>query len=159
LYTRSHTRGSLSAELSCTFDVLECVYEEHDPRYVIAVVKNREGSRAAPGPAAGDHFREPEKRSLDPGGTTVHALLDRMESICERLESHERRVLEFFRTRGAPGNKSPLLGVDAALRDFRDLLVETFAVLPKKEAGLRVRAGTGSGRVAGRDVDGIPAPL
>ena len=59
LYNRSHTKDSLSAELSCTFDVVECLHEAYDPRYVIGVVKRRDGIDFATTSAQNGGLEEP----------------------------------------------------------------------------------------------------
>jgi len=47
LYYRSHTRDSLTSELSCFFDIIECNYETYDPRYAICVVKRKKNPESA----------------------------------------------------------------------------------------------------------------
>jgi SAM-dependent methyltransferase len=121
LYWRSHTVDSLGTELSRTFDIVECMYEEYDPRYVVCVVERKEDSRALEevGPGCGELI----EGHLDVGTAPAEDALSLVESICDLLESHERKVVQFFDGDLAEG-QSPLRGVQANLSEFMDLLWE-----------------------------------
>jgi 2-polyprenyl-3-methyl-5-hydroxy-6-metoxy-1,4-benzoquinol methylase len=48
LYHRTHTVDSLSKELGYAFRVIKCLYERHDPRYVICIVEPKENLDSQP---------------------------------------------------------------------------------------------------------------
>ncbi|HEY5522489.1 MAG TPA: hypothetical protein VIK21_04805, partial [Desulfuromonadaceae bacterium] len=123
LYIRSHTIDSLSRELAGVFDVQECMYEEHDPRYLISVVK-RKGGFSDLSPAAGNdggeawtkqEFRQREGMSIEDVANEIHA-------ICDLLELHAERVERFFLNGGVSGGNSPLSMADTDLSKFIGLL-------------------------------------
>ena len=121
LYVRTHTVESLAAELSHTFGIVECKYEEYDPRYVVCVVEPKGDSRAVEEVmlGCGERIEEP----LDGSTAPADDALSRVESICELLESHEKKVVQFFDGDLAEG-KSPLRDVQVNLSEFVDLLWE-----------------------------------
>ena len=97
LFMRCHTVESLSAELARTFDVASCRYED-DPRYVLAVVKKKEG--------ASERMEEPHS----PAGVSrvdlarIDGLLGELETVCAELKRHAAQVATFFK-RGGKGSE------------------------------------------------------
>jgi len=95
LFTRCHTVESLSAELARTFDVVSCRYED-DPRYVLAVVKKKEGAS------------EKTEEAHPPAGVPrvdlarLEGLLVEVETVCAELQRHAEQVAAFF-MRGGTG--------------------------------------------------------
>ena len=97
LYIRSHTVDSLTRELGNVFDVRECRYEERDPRYLIGVVKRRSffsDSSALPKTVAGEEWAQPEVRRKD--GALVDTVLREIRAICDLLECHQEKVVQFY---------------------------------------------------------------
>jgi SAM-dependent methyltransferase len=109
LYIRSHTIDSLSSELAGVFAVQECQYEEHDPRYLISVVK-RKGCFADPQPAPKNdiHGDWPRQVFLPGEGVSVEAVLDEIHALCDLLKTHKDKVERFFLEGGVSGVKNPL---------------------------------------------------
>ena len=92
LYNRSHTKASLSAELSKTFEMLDCDYTPEDPRYVLATVRKRERSneesyRTFPVPA--NQFKPLRKAEIE-------RAMSEIETICNHLENHAEEVADYF---------------------------------------------------------------
>jgi len=132
LYTKTHTRESLAAELCHSFDILECIYKS-DPRYVLCVVSRKQGS-----PAEGAHpvcpdLAEAQAVGLKTSTTSVDELLDRVQTICETLETNEKKVQEFYDCPGNFEGMSPIKGVEIDYPRFTGLLEEVSAVLPDSE--------------------------
>jgi hypothetical protein len=132
LYTKTHTRESLAAELSHSFDVLECIYK-NDPRYVLCVVGRKQGP-----PAEGEHrgrqdLADTQAVGLRKGTAAVDELLDKVETICEILETHEKKVQEFYDHTGNSEGMSPIKEVEVDYPRFIGLLEEVTAVLPDSE--------------------------
>jgi hypothetical protein len=135
LYRKSHTEQSLAAELGHTFDVVECRYEEHDPRYVMCVVKRKDAALSGE-TDAGDarHFEEPQTTRLDLVGVSVQDLVGKIKAICDILEVHGKRVSSFFDgTDDTAGPSNPLRGVDTSLSEFVELLLSAFDLLVDRE--------------------------
>jgi SAM-dependent methyltransferase len=132
LYFRTHTKDSLSAELSRTFDVVDCFYQPDDPRYVIGVVKRRDGPDLATSSEKNGYLEEPERRCLDLSKASVQGILDKVESTCDLLESHERHVSQFFEKDNPFEQGSYIFGTDTDLSRFVELLSDVFAVLPSE---------------------------
>jgi hypothetical protein len=130
LYWRTHTVDSLSAELSFSFDVVECVYDKYDPRYVICLVKLKE-NRDLTG-SSGESFEAfgVKKVHLDMGGSAIEDLLVGIDHICDFLESHEETVSQYFDRYDAVDEKTPILNVQTKLSGFIEMLMNTFKVLP-----------------------------
>jgi len=94
LFSRCHTVESLSAELSRTFEVVSCRYQA-DPRYVLAVVRKREGMWEK------DEQEErprPERAAVDL--SAIEDTLENAEVLCDELERHAERVASFFNAGG-----------------------------------------------------------
>jgi SAM-dependent methyltransferase len=132
LYSRAHTKESLSAELSHSFDVIDCFYQPDDPRYVIGVVKRKDGMDFAVSSAKNGDLEEPEKRCADLSKVSVQGILGKVGSICDLLESHERRVTQLFNSSGGFEQKGSILGTDTDLSGFAELLADVFDVLSNK---------------------------
>lgn len=129
LYWKTHTRESLAAELSHSFNVLECAYES-DPRYVICVVGRKQGPPAEEEPRGRQDLAETQAAGLRTSATSIDELLNKVETVCEMLEAHERRVQEFYDHPGTFEGMSPIKGVEVDYSRFIDLLEEVSAVLP-----------------------------
>jgi hypothetical protein len=129
LYNRSHTKESLSLELSYAFDVQECSYEKHDPRYVICVVKPKE--QVNPIVLADEHFSHynADNAFLDTQATDVREILDGIEAICQILKSHEEEVVQYYNSAESSSKGSPLFAVETNLPRMIDLLEYIFEVL------------------------------
>ncbi len=98
LFSRCQTVESLSAELSRTFDVESCRYQA-DPRYVLAAVRKREGTRD----------RETKEECAAPGTVPVdlsamEGTLEDVEILCRELERHAEEVASFFAEGGRGAN-------------------------------------------------------
>jgi len=144
LFSRCHTMESLSTELSRTFEVLSCRYQA-DPRYVLAVVRIKEGSWE----------KEEQEERLRPETafadlSAIEGTLENAEILCGELERHAERVASFFNAGGkgarclselGPGAESilsrleRLAGIDGA---------STEAVLSGERGTLAQRPGKGS---------------
>ncbi len=96
LYIRSHTVASLTRELEGVFDVRECRYEESDPRYLIGVVNRKArcpDSPSIPAADAGEEWAAPVVRQK---GALVDKVLLEIRAVCDLLEAHQERVVEWF---------------------------------------------------------------
>ena len=127
LYTRTHTRESLAAELGRTFSVVECDYES-DPRYVVGVVGRRQGPPAEPGPPEGR-----DAAGLNAGAADAAGLLDKVEAVCDMLEAHEKKVRDFYDRSEESGRTNLLEGVVVDYAGFIRLLERLSRVLPADE--------------------------
>jgi hypothetical protein len=124
-YNRSYTTETLSSELSHTFDVLDCLFDKHDPRYVMAVV-HRKGS-----PEMTVHRRPMSVVRESEESWRPHVwLMSKIKNICDILRIHERRVSQYFDNRHQYGGKNPLQAVDTDLSAFIDVLTEVFETIP-----------------------------
>ena len=94
LFSRCHTAESLSAELSCTFEVVSCRYQA-DPRYVLAVVRKRQGAWET---EVKEESTRPETAAVDV--PTIEDFLESAELFCVELERHAARVASYFRAGG-----------------------------------------------------------
>jgi SAM-dependent methyltransferase len=94
LFSRCHTAESLSADLSRTFDVLSCRYQA-DPRYVLAVVRNKEGSSRR---ETGGKRTQPDLPRVDL--PAVEDGIEPAEAFCVELERHAGRAASYFRAGG-----------------------------------------------------------
>jgi SAM-dependent methyltransferase len=123
LYSRSHTTESLALELSYAFQVLECKYEETDPRYVICTVKPKK--RFDPNIPKEHYFTHytPLAASVL-HHTEVAGILNMIEEICEILESHETHVVRYFESVDDSQTVSPLRSVKPQLARFTKLVDE-----------------------------------
>jgi SAM-dependent methyltransferase len=131
LYIRSHTVDSLSRELGCLFDVQECMYEEHDPRYVISVVKRKARFSDSPPTSENDDSEDWTKQEyLQREGVSIEDVLYEIHAICDLLELHKGRVERFFLNGEVSGEKSPLSMVDTDLPRFIELLDHTYGMRP-----------------------------
>jgi len=124
-YNKSYTAKTLSSELSHTFDVLDCLFEKHDPRYVMAVVQ-RKGQ-----PDVTMHHRRTlvVEENNGPSKPCVW-LTSKIESICDILKTHEQRLSQYFENRRYYAGKNPLQAVDTDLSVFIDILTEVFETIP-----------------------------
>jgi hypothetical protein len=125
VYNKSYTKEALSAELSITFDVLECFFEKYDPRYVMGVVK----------PKTRTDYAVPHRSPSSLKSNTEFPkpyvwFTSRVQSICDILKSHEQRVSQYFNNRLSFRGKNPLQAVDTDLSEFIDLLTEVFEAVP-----------------------------
>jgi SAM-dependent methyltransferase len=93
LYNRCHSEESLAAELSRTFDVLTCRYQE-DPRYVLAEVRKKEGPMVLPWECS------PRLDTCIIDLTPIADAVGKIESLCAELERHAAQVTAFFREGG-----------------------------------------------------------
>jgi len=134
LYWRTHTTDSLSAELSYCFDVVECIYEKHDHRYVICVVKRKENQDLTQSSEENFEVYGVEKIHLNLNNTSIQGLLNQTESICDLLESHEKSVSQFFDENDSIEGKNPITSVQIELSGFIELLMSVFKVLPVQES-------------------------
>jgi len=127
LYRKTHTINSLSHELRYTFNVLECIYEKHDPRYVMCVVEKKKNSD--PISLLTEERKDSEMPLMRPFVVTKHhiKMLCKIESVCDFLEMHEKSVLHFFENKGLEREKSPLLRVKTGLEEIIELLEDIFA--------------------------------
>jgi SAM-dependent methyltransferase len=98
LFSRCHTVGSLSAELSRTFEVLSCRYQA-DPRYVLAVVRKKEGEWETEMDGRG---ARPETASADT--SSMEDTLENAEALCAELDRHAEEVASFFIEGGRGAN-------------------------------------------------------
>jgi hypothetical protein len=90
LYIRSHTVDSLSRELGGFFDVQECMYEEHDPRYLISVVKRKGRFSDSPPTSENDDSEDWTKQEyLQREGVSIEDVLYEIHAICDLLELHK----------------------------------------------------------------------
>jgi hypothetical protein len=123
---RSHTVDSLSRELSGVFDVQECLYEEHDPRYLISVVKRK--SRFSDSPPASEHDNNENwtKQEFPRDGVFIEDALCAIHAICDLLELHKERVERFFLNAEVSEGRSPLSLVDTDLPRLIELLEHTY---------------------------------
>jgi hypothetical protein len=123
LYVRSHTVDSLSLELGGVFDVQECLYEEHDPRYLISVV-TRKGRVSDSPPTSENDDCEGWTRQAYPlrEGVAIGDVLDETHAICDLLELHQERVERFFLNGDMSRGKSSLSMVDTDLPRCIELL-------------------------------------
>ncbi len=132
LYWKTHTRESLAAELSHSFNVLECTYER-DPRYVTCVVGRKQGPSVERERRKSQGLADTQTAGLRISATSIDELLNKVETICEVLEAHERRVQEFYDHSGTLEVTSPIKGVDVDYSAFVGLLEGVSAVLPDSE--------------------------
>ena len=132
IYTKTHTRESLAAELSHSFNVLECTYEI-DPRYVICVVGRKQGPHAERERRENQDPAETGAAGLKISTTPIDELLDKVEAICEMLETHEKRVQELYDNSRFFEGTSPLKGVEVDYPRFIALLEDVSSVLPDGE--------------------------
>ena len=125
LYYKSHTPDSLASELSGYFDIIECNYEKHDPRYVVSVVRRKENLNPAAAISEKLGSGKPEIKNYAVRMTSDE-LLEKIDSICDCLESHENNVLQYFQNDELKSDKNPLKEVKTELLDFTEKLEEMF---------------------------------
>ena len=131
LYIRSHTVDSLSRELGGVFDVQECMYEEHDPRYLISVVNRKGHFSGSPPTSENDDSEDWTKQEyMQRDGVSIEDVLYEIYSICDLLELHKERVERFFLNGGVSRGKSPLSMVDTDLPRFIELLGHIYTMRP-----------------------------
>jgi SAM-dependent methyltransferase len=129
LYIRSHTVDSLSRELAGVFDVQECLYEEHDSRYVISVVKRRGGLWDSPRTSGnGDSEDWTKHECLQGEWVSIEDLMYEIQATCDLLELHKERVERVFLNGEVSGGKSPLSTVDTDLPGFIELLEHIYGM-------------------------------
>ena len=71
---------------------------------------------------------------MDLSKASVQGILDRVESICELLEIHERSVYEFFERNDHRERKSPIRSIDTELPRCVELLADIFDSLSSQTA-------------------------
>lgn len=126
LYFRSHTVDFLSRELGGVFDMQECMYEEHDQRYLISVVKKKGRFSDSPPTSENDDREDWTKQEyLQREGVSIEDVLYEIHAICDLLGLHKERVERFFFNGEVSGGKSPLSMVDTDLPRFIELLEHT----------------------------------
>lgn len=124
LYNRSHTTESLTTELKWTFDVLECAHEEHDPRYVVAVVRPK-GQEDDAGPIEEDcAVNLKEEGYSHKTERSVREAISKVEMVCSMLEAHEKEVAAFFESGEKSLAGNPLVSVKTDLSGFVQLLTD-----------------------------------
>lgn len=128
LYRRSHTVESLSLELSYAFNVVECMYEVYDPRYVICVVKPKK--QVDPAVLASEHFRAYKVKTTLPqiDDKDIEKILSGIESICQILEEHEKRVVDYYCSVREVPIKNPLFMIKTNLTALIALLHDIFKI-------------------------------
>ncbi|MBN1354125.1 MAG: class I SAM-dependent methyltransferase [Candidatus Omnitrophica bacterium] len=117
LYNRCHTTRSLRYELNNSFDVLKCMYEAYDPRYVIAIVRPKRKK---------EYIKYNIKRNNEPKSSTVpterifavERIIAETEKICCILESHAGKLSAFFEGIGKYTKKNPLLYIKTDIAGF-----------------------------------------
>jgi hypothetical protein len=115
--------------LSCTFDLLECAYEEYDPRYVLAVVKRKSRPPSALSPLPEECNKAwPKREPLNV--LSVTEVISRIGNVCALLETHEQGMVRFFNSGQSVKGKGALLAMETELPKFIELLENIFAVLP-----------------------------
>jgi hypothetical protein len=120
-YNRSYTAEALASELSHTFNVSDCLFEKHDPRYVMAVVR-RKGQ-----PDITIHHRRTPVVEENNGLSKPYVwLTSKVQSICGILRTHEQLLSQYFDNRHFFPCKNPLQVVDTNMSEFIDLLTEVF---------------------------------
>ena len=125
LYYRSHTPDSLASELSGYFDIIECNYEKHDPRYVVSVVRPKENSESASSILVKIGAEELAMKNY-PMSMASDEMLENIESICDFLEAHENNVLKYFQNDGLKSDRNPIQGVKTELSGFIEKLEDIF---------------------------------
>lgn len=93
LYARYHTTASMAAELTGAFEVIECFYEREDPRYVLALVRPRQGG-GCPGQTQASECGCPVDPLPDQSAATE--FVERVERICAGACVHQHEMEEFF---------------------------------------------------------------
>jgi SAM-dependent methyltransferase len=133
LYIRNHTVESLSRELGGVFDVQECMYEEHDPRYLISVVQRKGHFSDSPLTSGNEDSEDWTKQEyLQQEGVSIEEILYEIQAICDLLELHKGRVERFFFNSEVSGGKSPLSMADTDLPWFIELLDHTYGLRPRR---------------------------
>ena len=132
LYWRTHSKESLAAELSHSFNVLECTYES-DPRYVTCVVGRKQGPPTEEEYRERQGLAETQAAGLRNGAASADELLDKVETICEMLEAHEKNVQDFYDRPVTAGRTSPIKEVAVDYSRFIGLLEEVSSALPEGE--------------------------
>lgn len=105
LYSKFNTMESLSSELSHSFKVLECLYEQ-DPRYIIAVVEPKATVEFHTTIEEDHSSNLPKREPVRSNIPKVRDVLKKIEVICDQLETHASGVSEFFESseRSSAGN-------------------------------------------------------
>jgi hypothetical protein len=124
MYQTCHTVESLTYELSYAFDVLHCSYEEFDPRYVVALVNPRKKFDRS---IISKGWFENYTKLIQPfrlKDLDLEDFLSKIDLVCTLLESHEKRVMQFFDDRHNFSNGNPLKMNTPELQVFIDQLQE-----------------------------------
>jgi len=132
LYSKTHTTESLAAELGRSFNILECIYES-DPRYVVCVVGRKQEPPTEAERGGSHNAAESRAPGLGISAASIDELLGKVETICEMLEAHEKRVREFYDHSGDSEATSPVKGVEVDYPGFISLLEKVSAVLLDSE--------------------------
>jgi hypothetical protein len=120
-YNKSYTTEALSSELGHTFEVSDCLFDKHDPRYLVAVVRRKGQS--------GIHIHRRKTRVLEEnkGFSQLHTwLTSKVQSVCDILKAHEQKLSHYFDNRCSYASKNPLQAVDTDMSAFVDILTEVF---------------------------------
>ena len=91
LYMRSHTVDSLATELSHAFSIVECKYEEYDPRYVMCVVERKGDSLTIVGDSHAIGEIDPFQEDFHPSGFGV---IDQQPSMAAMLHDVQQTGLD-----------------------------------------------------------------
>lgn len=124
-YNRSYTAEALASELSHTFAVSDCLFDKHDPRYVMAVVQRK----AQPDITTDQRMPLPGKGNSGfskPCGWVI----SKVQSICDILKSHELHLSHYFNNKRHYAGENPLQAVNTDLSIFIDMLTEVFETIP-----------------------------
>lgn len=121
-YNKSHTTSSLSGELDSSFEVLECMNEEHDPRYVIGIVKPKKelpGGSTLPVP-----MYSRRENTLDNQGN-IPLIIEKIRTVCEILQAHETKLHSFFLD-PEYSQSNPLTSIDTEIQVLFNLLRDIY---------------------------------
>ena len=125
-YNKSYTPEALSSELGHAFDISHCSIDQHDPRYVLAVVRrNGQPDITVYRRSTGSVVENSEYSKL------CIWLLSKIRAICDILRIHEQHVCHHFKNGRCYAGKNPLQTVDTEMSGFIDLLTEVFETIPE----------------------------
>jgi hypothetical protein len=116
LYKQTHITESLTEELSQTFEVLECHYDDDDPRYISALVTPKSSQDRAEAFMNMHPVLTPQTLEM------IETQLQKIESLCEHLEKHTARVLRCFEDNRSSSPKWLFQTIDPGLERFIPLL-------------------------------------
>jgi SAM-dependent methyltransferase len=134
LYNRYHTIESFSNELGISFDVLECQYEESDPRYVISLVKSKDNPQNKLSTLKNEWA---DHRFILSDPIDRMKIIEKIRSICDILEAHEQKLITFFNTTESMGAK-PFTAMETELPRVITLLKEIFKIYSCSDPGFKI---------------------